>query len=334
MGKLLMFLTGVLFIVTGCAHQQKYRIGFLHPSNDRMRFVKETGFFKEKVAELGAEAIVVDADDNESLQLERGYQMLEDDNIDMLIIAAVNGNTIAPLVRKAKGKGIPVIAYNMLINNVDYDIFFSGDNNYLAKLFCETAVKTHPTGNYVIIGGDRFDRNGVELKQGIDSLLRPHVERGEINVVYNTYVEGWNRESAAYEFDQILQSYGKNIDVVLACNDLMADGVIRVLDKNKMDHSVFISGQDADIIGVRNVYRGKQSMTVYHPAKAYGYGVADLAISILKGENPKKLANSSVYNGFGRIPNFRIKSVLITSDNIGKDLVDAGECSWDDVRKE
>jgi D-xylose transport system substrate-binding protein len=323
----------VLTILTGCSQNKKYKIGFLYPSKDRMRFVKETNFFSERVKQLGAEAFVVAANDNESLQLELGYKMLNDQNIDLLIIAAVNGNTIAPLVRKAKNEGIPVIAYNMLINNVDYDIFFSGDNAYLAQLLCQSAIDFKPKGNYVIIGGDRFDRNGVELKLGIDSILKPYKNSGDINVIYDSYIEAWNRESAAFEFNQVVSAYGSNIDVVLSCNDLMADGVIDIIDKNHITKPIFIAGQDADIIGVRNIYNGKQSMSVYHPAKAYGYGVADLAMALLNGKKPKELANTTVFNGFGNIPNLRIKSVKITADNINHELVETGEYTWQQIKQ-
>lgn len=95
-----------------------------------------------------------------------------DEEIDLLIITALNGNTIAPLVREAKDKGIPVMAYNRLINNVDYDFYFTGNNEDIARIFCETALSLKPHGNYVILAGDRFDRNGVELKEAIDSLLK------------------------------------------------------------------------------------------------------------------------------------------------------------------
>jgi D-xylose transport system substrate-binding protein len=324
----------VVLLAMGCSRTKGFKVGFLHPSNKRMRFVKETNFFSDRIKQLGGQAIVVDADDNETLQLERGYKLLEEDEVDLLVIAAVNGNTIAPLVRKAKSMGVPVIAYNMLISNVGYDIFFSGDNAYLAELFCQSALSAKPTGNYVVLGGDRFDRNGYELKMGIDSILKPHVDKGEIRIVYNTFIESWSRDNAAFEFDQVLQSHGDGIDAVLSSNDMMADGVIKVWEKNHIQKPLFISGQDADIVGIRNVYKGKQSMTVYHPAKKYGYSAAQLAMDILHGKKVKELANGYVFNGYGQIPNIKIKSIKITSDNIDRELVTAGECTWEDIKKE
>jgi D-xylose transport system substrate-binding protein len=318
-------------LVMGCSNSNSFKVGFLYPSKDRIRFVKESNFFSERIKQLGGEAIIVDANDNEALQLEKGYQLL--DEVDLLIIAPVNGNTIAPLIREAKSRGILVIAYNMLISNADYDFFFSGDNSYLAELFCQSALAEKPNGNYVVLGGDRFDRNGVELKLGIDSLLNPHVEKGEINILYNSYIEAWGRGNAALEFEQVVQTYGDAIDVVLSSNDMMADGVLKVIEKYNIERAVFVTGQDADIVGVRNVYAGKQAMTVYHPAKKYGYGVAELAMDLLNGNPMEKWKSSTVYNGHALVPNFKVKSIKITADNIGKELVEAGECSWEDIKE-
>jgi D-xylose transport system substrate-binding protein len=330
MRKLSLFVLLTL-LVMGCSRSNTFKVGFLYPSKDRIRFVKEANFFSERIKQLGGEAIIVDANDNEALQLEKGYQLL--DEVDLLVIAPVNGNTIAPLIREAKSRGIFVIAYNMLISNVDYDFFFSGDNSYLAELFCQSALSEKPNGNYVVLGGDRFDRNGVELKLGIDSLLKPHVDKGEINILYSSYIEAWGRGNAAFEFEQVVQTYGDAIDVVLSSNDMMADGVIKVIEKYNIERAVFVTGQDADIVGVRNVYAGKQAMTVYHPAKKYGHGVAELAMDLLNGNSMDKWESGTVYNGHGLVRNFKVKSIKITADNIDKELVEAGECRWEEIKE-
>src|SRR5690606_22694299 len=118
---------------------------------------------------------IMSGEDDDAIQLSQGYELL-DMGVDALVIAAVNGNTIAPLVRDAQSRGVKVIAYNRLINNSDFDLFVTGDNKDNARLFVEMALQHKPSGNYVVLAGDRFDRNGFELKQHIDSLLQPHIE--------------------------------------------------------------------------------------------------------------------------------------------------------------
>lgn len=51
--------------------RKKFKVGFLHPSESRKRFVNEGRFMAAQVRELGGEAIVKGANDDEKLQLEQ-----------------------------------------------------------------------------------------------------------------------------------------------------------------------------------------------------------------------------------------------------------------------
>ncbi len=314
-----------------CSNKENFTVGYLNPSADRYRFVTEGNYMKERLQELGINTIIADAKDDEAIQLEQGYEML-DKGVDLLVIAAVNGNTIAPLVREAKIRGVKVVAYNRLINNADYDIFVTGNNEDLAHLLCQAALTRKPNGNYVIFAGDRFDRNGFELKEHIDRILKPHVDAGRINILYETYIEGWNRQRAAFEMDQVVQSYGTNIDAVIACNDPMGIGALEVLKKYNAHNGVVITGQDATISFVQGIYDGELTMTIYHPHKTLGYQTAELVSEILKGKNAKEVANAETFNGLASIPTFKIKSVAVTRENLDEILIKSGQYTLKEVQ--
>ena len=317
-------------LFTGCREDRKYKVAYLYPSKDFPRFVKEGGFMSERLKQLGADVKIVDGEGDEAIQLSKGLKLL-DDEIDLLIITALNGNTIAPLVREAKDRGIPVMAYNRLINNVDYDLYFTGNNEDIGRIFCETALSLKPHGNYVILAGDRFDRNGVELKEAIDSLLKPHVANGNVNIVYESYIENWDRDNAMNEMAQVIESHGTDIDVVISCYDPMAEGVISVLKKYEIDGNVVVTGQDADLNAIKRIMQGSQTLTVYHPCKVLGYKAAELAFAILNGQSAKTIANARTFNGLEMIPTMQVKSVAIKKDNIEKELVEVGEYTWDQI---
>ena len=171
----------VIITLTTCKESKVFRVGFLYPSDQRQRFVKEAEYFSQHIKELGGEAIVVGANDDEMLQLKEGFKMLED-GVDVLVISPVNGVTIGALVRRANDVGVPVVAYLRLIKNVKYNAFVTCDNFYMSQVWCEEALKKFPTGNYIIVGGDYSDKNAVEEKLGIDSFLRPHIQSGKIKI--------------------------------------------------------------------------------------------------------------------------------------------------------
>lgn len=318
-------------LLYSCSDESQYTVGYLNPAQNRERFVKEGNFMAEKLKEQGIATLIRHAEDNDITQLEQGYELLAE-GVDLLVIAAVNGNTIAPLVRDARDQGVKVIAYNRLINNSAYDMFVTGDNETIAGIFCEGALAAVPSGNYVVFGGDRFDRNGFELKAHIDSILKPHVEAGDINLIYETYIEGWNRERAAFEFQSLLNSYGLEVGAVISCNDPMGLGVVDVLNQYGIADKVFVTGQDAILEAVRSIENGEMNLTVYHPHKELGYKTGDLIAEILrKNVEPEGLANAETFNGTQTIPTFRVKSIGITRENLDK-LVDMGEYSWEEIR--
>ena len=328
--QLKVFIILALAIIS-CSGNGSYTVGYLNPSASRYRFVTEGNYMKERLQELGIETIIAAADDDDAVQLAQGYEMLEK-GVDLLVIAPVNGNTIAPLVRDALSQGVSVVAYNRLINNVDYDLFVTGDNEDNARLFCEAALSRKPSGNYVIFGGDRFDRNGLELKQYIDQILKPHIEAGRINVIYETFVEGWNRERAAFEMEQVIQSHGTAIDAVIACNDPMGQGAYDALNKYNAAKGVAITGQDATLSYVQQMYNGNLTMTIFHPHNTLGYQTAELVAEILKGKNGKDMANATTFNGAASIPTFKIKSMAVTRENLEEVLVKSGEYTMEQVQ--
>ncbi|ASB50101.1 sugar ABC transporter substrate-binding protein [Alkalitalea saponilacus] len=318
-------------LLTSCSKRSDFTVAYLNPSEDRARFVNEGRFMGERFAELGVNFIVRSAEDNDALQLRQGYELL-DEGVDMLIIACVNGNTIAPLVRDAQRRGVRVIAYNRLINNSDYDLFITGNNQQIAQIFCDAALRLKPSGNYVVLGGDRFDRNGLELKQHIDSILAPHIESGRINLIYSTFVENWSGTRARFELQQILESHGTDIDAVIACSDPMGVGAIELLSEYGLEGDVVVTGQDAILDAVRQIYNGNMTVTVYHPHRALGHRVADLAFEMLNGERSSRLANWQTFNGFVEIPTYRMNSVAITRQNIEEELINVGQYTWSQIR--
>ena len=332
MRRMLRFSVLVLIfsLLYGCGGKKVAKVGYLGSSSFRERFVKEGNFMSDRLSEKEIETIILYAEDDDAIQLQQGYELLSK-GVDVMGVNAVNGNTIAPLVRDAISKGVKVIAYNRLINNAEYDLFITGNNQDNARLFCEAALSQRPTGNYVVLGGDRFDRNGLELKQHIDSILKPHIESGKINMLYETFIEGWNGSRAAFELQQVIDAYGANIDVVISCSDDMGLGVLDVLAKYDKVGKVIVTGQDATLEAVQAVYSGEMYMTIYHPHKTLGSKAADLIIEMLDGKRARQLSNSLTYNGQMDIPTYQVNSIAVVKENLNKTLVESGEYSLNEI---
>ncbi|RCW34514.1 substrate-binding domain-containing protein [Marinilabilia salmonicolor] len=317
---LLILFTGL----PGCKKSEGKKIGFLYSSNITIRFNKESKFFKERAEELGAQVVIDHAADNDAVQYEKAIQMMEE-GIDLLTLIAVNINTAENIVKEAKARDIPVIAYNRLIANSDLDVYISGNNDELGKDMAGYALKQRPSGNYVILNGDRFDRNAVELMESIDKTLKPHIDAGKINILYKTYIENWNPDHAAHELNQFMKANPEPIDAIISGFDGLSVACIDVLEKYDLAGKVIVTGQDAQIESCRRIVEGTQHMTMYHPLKEIAYKAAEVAVDILNGEKlDKKHEISYSNNGFKDVPTIQISSIPVTKKNIDEVLIESG----------
>ncbi|MFO7999678.1 MAG: substrate-binding domain-containing protein [Marinilabilia sp.] len=315
----------LILVLSGCENKDKIKMGFLYSSDVTIRFNKEAEFFKERAEELGAEVIIDHARDNDAVQYEKAMEMMEE-GIDLLTLIAVNVNTAENIVKEANARDIPVMAYNRLISNCDLSMFIAGDNEQLGNEMAGYAVDHKPEGNYVILNGDKFDRNAVELMASIDETLEPHIESGDINVLYRTYIENWSPDHAAYELEQLLAANPEPIDAVIACFDGMGVASIEVLEEYGYENGeVIVTGQDANIESCRKIVEGTQHITMYHPLRDIAYKAAEVAIDMVNGEDLEEEYDISyVSNDFKDVPTVKIPSIPVTKDNIDEVLIESG----------
>ena len=325
----------LLFIVlsmvfSGCSKKEDIKIGFLYSSDITYRFVVESKHFAERAGQLGAEVIIDHADNNAALQYEKAIEMKEQ-GVDMLVLIYINEITANAIVRDFKADGIPVMAYNRLIPNSDIDMYIAGNNRSLGENMAGYVLNRVPRGNYMLFGGDKFDRNAIELQAAIDSVLAPSIENGSINILYKTFTENWDGRNAAYELRQYMQNSEQHPDAIIACFDGMAHNMNEVLKDWDLDGKVIITGQDAQIESVRDIAAGKQHITMYHPFKEIGYTAAEVAIALIKGERLDDFNVVYTDNGLKEVPTVQINSIPVTRDNLDLVLIEGGVYTRDEV---
>ncbi len=319
MGKhRILFIGLLLFIIISCKENRKISIGFMIPNLQDARYAIDRDNFTKKAIELGAEVLVTNAENDDNKQINQAKELLERD-VDALVIIAVNQTTAAAIAREARNKKIKVIAYERLIKNCDLDLFI-GFNHYQAgQLMAEYATKVKPTGNYVIICGDKTDKNAELIMQGYDNILNPFISDKKINKIFNTYVEDWSAENAYIIMKKILNYFPESVDVVLCANDGMAGGVINALNEKGLRGKVLVTGMDAELSACKRIVEGSQNITIYKPMNIQGITAAENTLKIIKGEEVKY--NEQVYNGKMHVPAIILKPTVVDIKNIKETIV-------------
>lgn len=311
-----------LVLFWGCSHNNSSEIGFLFPNLSDQRYLKDSTYFGERARELGIKVVFKEARNDPKLQEQQANDLIND-GVSLLIVSAVNQNLAAAIVRNAHEKNIKVIAYERLINNCDLDYLVTFDHEKVGKLQAQYLTQRCKKGNYVIIGGDKSDRNAELIYKGQMKILEPYTARGDIKILYTTFIEDWSPENAAIEFKRILDLSPDNPNAVLSANDGMAGGIIDILEKYNAGDTIFCTGLDADLSACRRIAREKQTMTVYKPFKKMAYITADLAAKLLI-KNSKDITFDLTNNGYKDIQTIVLEPIAVDFDNLRATIIKDG----------
>jgi D-xylose transport system substrate-binding protein len=229
----------------------------------------------------GASYIRADARDDESTQL-TDVDSLINQGADVLIILAKDSVAIQPAVDKAKQAGIPVIAYDRLI--FDPETFYISFNNQgVGAIMAEVITKEVTEGNYVIIKGHKADPNADFLRAGMEPFLKPLVDSGAIEIVFEDYTDTWKTEAAQANMETALNLVDNDVQAVISENDSMAIGVIGALDRVGLAGEVPVTGQDGDKANLNHVALGNQLVDVWKDAFGLGETAGNVAVQLCSG---------------------------------------------------
>ncbi|MGZ8437682.1 MAG: substrate-binding domain-containing protein [Candidatus Limnocylindrales bacterium] len=243
----------------------------------------------KKTVEAGG-GTYIDADAN----LSNEQQLTDIDTLiskgaNVLILLAQDNKAVLPGLKKATDAGIPVIAYDRLIEDPSI-LYITFDNVGVGKAEASAVLAKVPTGNYVLIKGDPGDPNASTfLPQGWDEAgLKDKVASGDIKIVgpaEGTFTDAWKTEKAQSNMEAIIDaanSAGTKIDAILAENDSTALGVVAALTAKSYGYPP-LSGQDGDPANLNNVALGKQYVDVWKNANELGKAAGAAALALCAG---------------------------------------------------
>ena len=231
------------------ATDKRIKIGFSMDTLKEERWHRDRDLLVKRAGELGAEVLVQAANGNDALQNSQAENMLTQ-GVDVLLVAPHNGKTAAVIVEAAHRAGVPVIAYDRLINDADVDLYISFDNERVGQMQAEYLVKRRPKGNYVLIGGAPTDNNALLYHQGQMKVLEPYVARGDIHIVSDQWARDWLAVEALKIMENALTRSDNKVDAVVAANDGVAGGAIQALTEQKLAGVTLVSGPGRGALGL------------------------------------------------------------------------------------
>lgn len=323
-----------IFLLAGCAKKgdaNKIRIGLSLDTLKEERWHHDRDLFVAKAKELGADVLVQSSNSNDALQNSQAENLLTE-GVNVLVVVPHNGKSAATIVQAAHKAGVPVLAYDRLINDCDLDAYISFDNIKVGEMQAQYLVQRKPKGNYVLIGGAPTDNNAKMFRQGQMNVLKPYLQRGDIKILADQWATDWLPVEALKIMENALTKNKNRVDAVVVSNDETAGSAIQALAEQGLAGKVLVSGQDADLAGCQRIVAGTQSMTVYKPIKVLADKAAEVAVEMaLKQPLPDKTV--PVNNGFKDVPSILIPPVQVDKSNLDSTVIADGYQKKDEVYK-
>jgi len=302
-------------------HEDQPYVGFVLDTLKDERWYKDKELFEKAAAEHGARVKTLAANGNDDVQLKQA-QLLIDEGVDVLVVVPHDAAFSAEIVEMAHKADVQVISYDRLITNAPVDYYVSFDNVKVGELQAAEIVKRAPAGSYAYIGGAESDNNAVLFREGAMKVLKPLVDKGTIKLVYDQYTDGWDPKRAEANMKDALAKNQNKISAVIAANDGTAGGAVNALSAAGLAGKVPVSGQDAELEGLRRLVAGTQAMTVYKPIPLLAEQAADMAAKVAAGE--KINTEQSVNNGAADVPAVLLAPVAVTKDTIRSTVIKDG----------
>jgi D-xylose transport system substrate-binding protein len=249
----------------------------------------------------------------------------------VLVVLAQDGTAVKPGVTSAIGQGVPVIAYDRLIED-EGALYITFDNVKVGELEAQAVFDAVPEGRYVIVKGNQADANADFLRAGYETVIGEAVASGAIEIVSETYTDNWDPAIAQSTMEQVLTAENNEIDAVLSENDGMAGGVVAALDAQGLAGQIPVSGQDGDQAALNRVALGHQTVDVWKDARALGTTAGEAAVALCANPDPTAVAGTAPFTTPGGIDitSILLEPIPITQDNLDV-VLDAGWISEADL---
>ena len=336
------------------------KIGISMPTQSLERWNRDGSYLQKQFEDAGYE-VELTYSDNETDRQVNDIQNLISDGVNLLVVAAIDGEALNTVMDEAAEAGIPVISYDRLIKSDAVSYYVSFDNYTVGTLQGQYVVDTldlenagDKTYNIEFTAGDPADNNAGYFFNGAFDVLKPYIDAGTLNVVSgqtdfdSVATPAWDTQTALERMQNILAYYyedGNQLDVALCSNDSTALGVTQAIESDYAgDNTVLITGQDGDEANLANIVDGKQSMTVYKAVANEAVVTLDLAKAMLAGDTvDESLIEKSGWDfdctydtesyetsEGNKCPSFLLVPTVVTKDNLQEALVDPGYYTIDD----
>jgi putative multiple sugar transport system substrate-binding protein len=323
------------------------------PTRSEERWNKDGNAVKDGLEKLGYKVSLQFSDDQIPTQVNQIQDMIMK-GVKVLVIASIDGSSLGGVLDQAYQAKIPVISYDrLLMKNPHVNYYVTFDNEKVGEQMGQIVVqgmhldqqKPGAMLNIELFGGSPDDNNAVVVYNGAMKILKPYFDKKIINVPSGQTkfsviaTQQWQGSVAESRMENLLSAYytKRVLNGVLSPYDPISLACIEALKAvgykkgDKVKPLPPMGGQDCIVASCKSILAGEQYATVLKDTRKLGAATVTMVDEIMKGQTPPNLDTTQYKNGAKNpdgsdyvVPTLMLPAVIVTKDNIMKEVVDTG----------
>ncbi|MUT64613.1 multiple monosaccharide ABC transporter substrate-binding protein [Paenibacillus sp. NEAU-GSW1] len=331
-------------------NSEKGSVGISMPTKSSERWVGDGANMKKEFEALGYGVDLQYAEDVIENQVSQIENMITK-GVKVLVVAAIDGESLTDVLQKAADENIKVIAYDRLIKNTEHVSYYATFDNFKVGVL-QASYLEEKLGlkdgkgpfNIELFAGSPDDNNAYFFFDGAMSVLQPYIDNGKLVVKSGqTSMEQvatlrWDGATAQSRMDNLLSAnYASDtVHAVLSPYDGISIGIISSLKGvgyGSADKPMpVISGQDAELASVKSIIAGEQTSTVFKDTRELAKVAVSMAEAVIQGKEAEVNDTKTYDNGVKVVPSFLLEPVSVDKENYKQVLVDSGYYTEDELK--
>ena len=335
--------TGLALMAAPLAAQDKGTVGIAMPTKSSARWIDDGNNMVKQLEAAGYKTDLQYAEDDIPNQLAQIENMITK-GVNVLVIASIDGTTLANALENAAAADIKVIAYDRLIRGSEHVDYYATFDNFkvgveqatsLVKGLKERFPDVKPW-NVELFGGSPDDNNAFFFYDGAMSVLQPMIDDGSVKVgsgqmgMEKVGTLRWDPAVAQARMDNLLSANytDRHVHGVLSPYDGLSIGILSSLKgvgygsgDLKMP---IVTGQDAEVQSVKSIKAGEQYSTIFKDTRELAKVTVGMVDALMQGTKPQINDEKTYDNGKKIVPSYLLEPVPVDATNWEKVLIGSG----------
>ena len=317
-------------------------VGIAMPTKSSERWVADGDNMVKEFEALGYTTDLQYAEDVVENQVAQIENMITK-GVDVMVVAAIDGESLTDVLSKAADEGIQVVAYDRLIRNTEHVSYYATFDNFKVGVqqgsyIVDALDLENQEGPFYIelFAGSPDDNNAYFFFDGAMSVLQPYIDEGKLIVksgqtdMQQVATLRWDGALAQTRMDNLLSANYTNdrLDAVLSPYDGISIGILSSLKGvgyGSADNPLpIVTGQDAELASVKSILAGEQTQTVFKDTRELAKKAVEMVDAILNDKEAPVNDTTTYDNGVIVVPSYLLEPVSVDINNWEEVLVGSG----------